>query len=384
MQSYKKLICLFFSLLLSIMVSGQSWNGTWKTNIGEIPITESRAKLLAKFTINSQNTSEEATLIATVNGNKANGTIKTASGSTMYFRWTLVDNQNITGHSAWDKSKLDSSFGSLKFNATRIKESTNPKKNDFIKRGKVKKQKNLEVVLTDQQQSKLDKFNRRLDDSKTVSGKKLDVPAKTTNTKKLTPQERNELDHKNRKKWQEAEDRVKLKENDIYKVTLCKLYVYEPHVTVLNQDHEVYGTMGIRVNKLLGGHKKKSPIASLENLPARSWSVSSGKPTTVQAYSGNIRTVSDPTGKKITYQGSINLGKSRSYKITDRYLEEGAQVNIQIKLSEADPGVDDNFPWKQRTLEIQKMKLGKEYLLIQSEEDEKRYTVAVSFKVEKL
>lgn len=394
-QPTQRFIYVLFLMLMSTIATAQNWTGTWKTSAGEIPVKQRSNSLQASFTMTSQAGSEQANLFALVRSDNATGTITMASGNKMYFKWKMVDNNTITGRISPDKNQLDSSFGSIAFNAKRVQTATPTRKVDLTKRtATVKQDKEIGIVLSADQQAKINRFNNRLDESKTVNGNQpvvvAKVPSMTASEKVKEKEARRKQQLENERKWREAEAKVNKaneearKANQAYKVTLCKLYVYEPHVTVLNQDHEVYGTMGIRVNKFLGGHKKKSEIPNIENLPARSWSVSSSSPKTVQANSGRMLTVNDPSGKKFTYQGSIVLGKSRSFKITDRYLEEGAQVNIQFKLGEADPGVDDNFPWKQRTLQIDKMQLGKEYLIIQSEEDEKRYKIAVSFKVEKL
>jgi hypothetical protein len=394
-QSTLKFIYLFFLVLMSAMATAQSWTGTWKTNAGEIPVKQRSTSLQAKFTMNSQAGSEQATLFALVKSDHATGTITVASGNKMYFKWKLVDNNTITGRISPDRNQLDSSFGSVAFNAKRVQTATPTRQVDLTKRtATVKKDKDLSVVMSADTKARVNKFNKRLDESRTVSGTRPTVveknPAKAASQIAEEQEARRKQQLENERKWREAEAIVNKaneearKANQAYKITLCKLYVYEPHVTILNQDHEVYGIMGIRAYKFLGGHRKASEIPNIEQLPARSWSVSSKSPKTVQANSGTMKTVSDPTGKSFTYQGSITLDKSRSFKITDRYLEEGAQVNIQMNLAEADPGIDDNFPWKQRSLVIEDMQLGKEYLVIQSEEDEKRYKIAVSFKVEKI
>jgi len=186
--------------------------------------------------------------------------------------------------------------------------------------------------------------------------------------------------------WPAAEDFVNTQNENakpVYRVTLCNLYMAEySGSSVVNSDHEVYGTIGIRVKANKNG--SLTTLGNKERKPARSWERSASSPHSINSYNGNGGRYTDPTGLRIDYHGKSSLNKTRSFEVTKEQYNNSAIVNIQAKLSEADPGSDDNFPWKQRSLYLKDMIPGKEYLLVQKEDDDSKHIVGVSFKVERI
>jgi len=186
--------------------------------------------------------------------------------------------------------------------------------------------------------------------------------------------------------WREAEEEVATQNSSkkpAYKVTLCNIYMAEFNgSSAVNSDHEVYGSIGVRLKVKKNGVLKT--LGNREKKPARSWNRSASSPQIIDSYNGNAGRLTDPTGLRMDYHGKTTLNKARSFEVSQAEYNNGAIVNIQAKLSEADPGPDDNFPWKQRSLFLKNMVLGKEYLLTQKEEDDSNHIVGVSFKIEKI
>lgn len=358
-------IACFF--LCTLTVNAQSWQGKWKTRLGELTLVESRGKLYSVFTLKSDTQSEKATLRATINGKNATGNVETKSGK-LYFKWTLASSNKIIGRSAFNSNQVESSY-STKFDATRI--SITPSRKFAKKRTPIKvykKPKQLEIV-DPELDAKLDNFNKKRKDNGYGSS-----AGRTPITKKTT------------KKTESKTVNDELK-TSLYRVTVVKLGVTEPNNTFTrnNPNHEVYGTIGIRGYKKIKG--KYVEQKNTQNLKPRVWDVNGNRAKTVKASASGVPIggkIVDPTGLSFWPMGYTYIKKSRIFKFSNKEITDGAQVNIQFNLAESDPGIDDNFPWKQRSLSIKKMTLGEEYLLIQSEEDKKSYKIAITFKVEKI
>lgn len=375
-QTASYLLTLAF-LMISFMTTAQSWTGTWQSTLGEMKLEEQSGQLSSKFSMKRNNRSETAILYASINGDVATGTIKYNGNKIYYLRWKLINNNKIEGVYAASQSLLDSS-DNMDFTATRksnplyqAQDVSQVRKAQVAKKPRtVRLNEPVGVQLSPDKQARIDNFNRgRVGTSTGSSSRKKPVERRVTNN---TPKP--------------------VDAAQTYKITVEKMYIYEKDASKENRTHEIYGTIGIRARKISGSSTISLP--DVQKRPARVWSYSSSKHANLRGAGGNNRSLvqpignsiaqPDPTGLTFISQGHLNINKSRTFKIKDSEIKSGAQVNIQMKLAEADPGYDDDFPWKQRTLSIKDMVLGKSYLLIQREKKDKDYKVAITFKVEQI
>lgn len=368
-QTASYLLTLAF-LMISFMTTAQSWTGTWQSTLGEMKLEEQNGQLSSKFSMKRNNRSQTAILYATLNGNVAKGTIKYNGNKIYYLRWKLINNNKIEGVYAASQSLLDSS-DNMDFTATRkgnplyqAQDVSKVRKAQVAKKPRtVRLNEPVGVQLSPDKQARIDNFNRGRNGNSTGSGS--GNPPVANKTPSTTPKPVDAI--------------------HTYKITVEKLYIYEKDGSKENTYHEIYGTIGIRAYTISGSSTISLP--DVQKRPARVWSRSGKKHASVRGSGSGISLIQpekDPTGKTFISQGHLNINKSRTFKIKDSEIKSGAQVNIQMNLAEADPGYDDDFPWKQRTLNIKDMVLGKSYLLIQREIKDKDYKVAITFKVEQI
>lgn len=170
--------------------------------------------------------------------------------------------------------------------------------------------------------------------------------------------------------------------NGKYRVTVTNLYtdLSETHaVGIFDNVVEMYGTIGIRVY----GKSKSGEVdvRSVNNKKPRIWDVSKKNPKDIKQQEFKSKTISDLTGKKFKAFGILEIDKMREFNIQGEIANENLIVNIQSNISESDAISDTKLGWKQRSLYIKSLTLGKEYLLINRKN--KHTAIAVGFIVEK-
>lgn len=166
-----------------------------------------------------------------------------------------------------------------------------------------------------------------------------------------------------------------------YRVTITKLYtrILENHLLgVFDETAEVYGTIGIRMRG--EGRSGTVDIRSIGEKKPRIFDVSKNNPRDIKQ-KDKIK-LKDPTGNVFTSFGALEIDKIREFSIKGEVANEKIIVNIQANISEGNTISDIKFGWKQRSLYLKNLQLGKEYLLVNDKNV--KFGIAIGFIVEKI